>query len=34
VRIRYGWHRVAAATLDIYEMVVERPWLLARSAAQ
>jgi glycosyltransferase involved in cell wall biosynthesis len=33
-RMRYGWQRVAAATLDVYDMVVERPWAQARSVAQ
>jgi D-inositol-3-phosphate glycosyltransferase len=32
VRIRYSWQRVAAATLDVYEMMLERPWV--RSVAQ
>jgi glycosyltransferase involved in cell wall biosynthesis len=33
-RLRYGWRGVAAATLDVYDMVLERPWMLARSAAR
>jgi glycosyltransferase involved in cell wall biosynthesis len=33
VRMRYGWSKVAAATLDAYAQV-ERPWLQARTAAR
>jgi glycosyltransferase involved in cell wall biosynthesis len=33
VRMRYGWDRVAAATLSVYEQV-EQPWVHARTVAR
>jgi glycosyltransferase involved in cell wall biosynthesis len=33
-RARYGWTRVAAATLDVYTTVVDRPWVHAEQVAQ
>lgn len=32
-RLRYGWSRVAASTLDVYE-AVNRPWVQARTVAR